>query len=468
MKKNTEKHTVSVHTNGSHESLPHNAKEIILDTIACGVFTVDTNWKITSFNSAAEKLTGFSRQEAIGRYCWEILRGDLCRGNCVLQETLKTGRVVVDRRLEMVDRTGKIRPVSISTAVFRDHDGKFIGGLESFRDITEIEELRKEIHRTYQLHDIISRSPAMKRIFDIIPKIAGTSSTVLIEGESGTGKELAARAIHNSSKRSSRPFIPVNCAALPDSLLESELFGYEKGAFTDARARKRGKIALAEGGTLFLDEIGDMSLEFQAKLLRFLQDHKYEPLGAQESIHSDVRVIAATNKDLNEMVVSGSFREDLYYRINVVPIHLPPLRLRMEDIPLLIDHFITRFNAVEGRQIRGISGDALKICMSHSYPGNIRELENVIEYAYVICDTEQIEPHHLPEHFIHNSVLESEDTVSQDNHSIEMERVEAGIISRLLAENNYDCRKTAESMGIHRTTLYRKIKKLGISLKKKK
>ncbi|MDZ7794680.1 MAG: sigma 54-interacting transcriptional regulator [Spirochaetia bacterium] len=465
MKKNTEKQTVPVHTNGSHEALPHNAKEIILDTIACGVFTVDTDWKITSFNSAAEKLTGFSRQEAIGRSCREILRGDLCRGNCVLRETLETGRAVVDRRLEMVDRSGRIRPVSISTAVFRDHDGKVIGGLESFRDLTEIEELRKEIHRTYQLHDIISRSPAMGRIFDIIPKIAGTSSTVLIEGESGTGKELAARAIHNSSNRSSRPFIPVNCAALPDSLLESELFGYEKGAFTDARARKKGKIALAEGGTLFLDEIGDISPAFQAKLLRFLQDHKYEPLGAQESLQSDVRVIAATNKDLKEMVVLGSFREDLYYRINVVRIYLPPLRSRVEDIPLLIDHFITRFNAVHGKQIKGISGDALKICMSHSYPGNIRELENAVEYAFVICDEDQIEPRHLPEHFIHNTVFQSENTVSQDDPSLEMERVEATLISRLLAENNYDCRKTAESMGIHRTTLYRKIKRMGIPLK---
>jgi transcriptional regulator with PAS, ATPase and Fis domain len=264
------------------------------------------------------------------------------------------------------------------------------------------------------------------------------------------------------SGRRNGPFVPVNCAALPDTLLESELFGYKKGAFTDAVTDKKGRIALAEGGTLFLDEIGDISPAFQVKVLRFLQDHTYEPLGAQNTTRADVRILAATNQDLKKLVEKGSFREDLYYRINVVPIRLPPLRSRMEDIPLLVDHFIDRFNALYDKNVRGVSPDTLTLLMGYHYPGNVRELENAIEHAFVLIEGELILPRHLPEHIFFKSGLASGfeftgDAVKRYQH------MEAAFLSHLLAENGHDFRKTARILGVHKTTLYRKMHRLGLS-----
>ncbi|MBM4085947.1 MAG: PAS domain-containing protein, partial [Planctomycetes bacterium] len=291
-------------------------RDIILDSIADGVFTVDKDWRITSFNRAAEAITGVTRQEAIGKPCCDVFRASVCESECALRRTLETGKETVNKAVYIVNADGNRIPISISTAILRDRRGRVIGGVETFRDLSLVEELRKELTGQYTFADILGKSREMRRLFEMLPQVAASDSTVLIEGESGTGKELFARAIHDLSARRKKPFVAVSCAALPDALLESELFGYKAGAFTDARKDKPGRFALAEGGTAFLDEIGDISAAMQVRLLRVLQERTFEPLGGTESVKANVRVVAATNRELAKLVEDGKFRSDLYYRIN--------------------------------------------------------------------------------------------------------------------------------------------------------
>lgn len=359
--------------------------EAILESISDGVFTVDDQWRITSFNRAAEAITGIPREEAMGRPCSEVLRSSMCEGDCALGRTLTDGRPVIHKTCYIIDAGGRRIPISVSTAVLRDADGRVIGGAETFRDLSDVEALRKELEGRFQVGDLVSRSPAMRQSFDLILAAADTGSTVLIQGETGTGKELAARAIHGSGPRSSEPFVAVNCAALPDTLLESELFGYKKGAFTGAGADKPGRLALAGSGTLFLDEIGDVSPAFQARLLRVMQERRYEALGGTRSEEFRARIIVATHRDLASLVASGDFREDLFYRINVLRIDLPPLRRREEDIPALVAHFVRRFNRLQEKDVQGVTPEVLSLLMSHDWPGNVRELENLVERAFVLC-----------------------------------------------------------------------------------
>ncbi|HPQ61115.1 MAG TPA: sigma 54-interacting transcriptional regulator, partial [Syntrophales bacterium] len=357
---------------------PDRKQDIILDSITDGVFTVDHDWRITSFNRAAEEITGVTRKEAIGQFCKDVLKAEICEKNCALRETMTTGIPAMNRTVYIVNNRGERIPVSISTALLKDGKGRVMGAVETFRDLSAIEHLRKEIEKRYSFEDILSRNYRMREIFRILPDIAESSSTVLIEGESGTGKELIARAIHNLSQRRSRPFITVHCGALPDTLLESELFGYKAGAFTDAKKDKPGRFMLAHGGSIFLDEIGDISPALQVRLLRVLQDKTFEPLGSVETVKADARVITATNRNMDALVREGKFREDLYYRINVIRLEAPPLRERKEDIPLLIDHFIRTFNAVQNKEISGMTDDAMACLMSYDFPGNIRELKNIV------------------------------------------------------------------------------------------
>ena len=268
--------------------------------------------------------------------------------------------------------------------------------METFRDMSLVEELRKEIEGRWSCEDIISQNHLMQRLFSVLPNIAESDCTVLIESESGTGKELLARAIHNLSFRKDKPFVAVSCGALPDTLLESELFGYKAGAFTDAKKDKPGRFAIAQGGTIFLDEIGDISAAVQVRLLRVLQERTYEPLGAVSSVKADVRVITATNKKLDELVKQSQFREDLYYRINVMKLELPLLRDRKDDIPLLVNHFISHFNRLRSKNISCVTDEVLAILLAYDYPGNVRELENIIEHCFVLCQAEIIEKKHLP------------------------------------------------------------------------
>jgi PAS domain S-box-containing protein len=436
----------------------------ILDSVADGVFTVGPDFRITSFNRAAERILGISREQAIGQECCEIFRADICHEDCALRETLSTGREIIDRPVSILNSRSKRLPISVSTALLKDDGGGIIGGVETFRDLSPLEILKKKIQKQYSYEDIISKNHRIQAIFNLLPDIAESDSTILIEGPSGTGKELFARAIHNLSSRRDRPYVVVNCGALPDTLLESELFGYVKGAFTDAKRDKPGRFSLAERGTLFLDEVGDLSFAMQVKLLRVLQEKEYEPLGATHTVKANVRILAATNHDLLHLVGQGRFREDLYYRLNVVKIILPPLRERREDIPLLVDHFLDQFNVRMGKSLSGLSDDALRCLMEYPFPGNVRELENAVEHACVLCRGRRIEVEHLPRE-IRNAVESKLEKAEPASDSLPVLRsTELQLIRKTLEKHGGNRLEAARELGVHKTTLWRKIKRYGISL----
>ena len=358
---------------------------------------------------------------------------------------------IVNKEINILDRSNQQVPVSISTAVLRNNKGEIIGGVETFRDLSLIKELDKEIHEKYSFHDIISKHPAIMNIFRILPDVAQSDATVLIQGDSGTGKELFAQAIHDLSPRKDAPLVKVNCGALPETLLESELFGYVRGAFTDAKSDKPGRFQLAEAGTIFLDEIGDIPPAIQVKLLRVLENKEYEPLGGTSTIKADVRIVTATNKDLQKLAQEGHFREDLFYRLNVIRITLPTLQERRMDIPLLVDHFIRRFNNKTGKDIQGVSSEVMQLLMNYTYPGNIRELENILEHAFILCKGSHLQLHHLPTYL-------PELKVSRAEHQT-IEEIEKSHILRTLEQYGGNMTKAARQLGVHRSTLWRKLKK---------
>lgn len=437
--------------------------EPILESISDGVFTVNERWEITSFNRAAEEITGVPRGDAIGRRCSDVFRSSMCGAACALAQTLKTGRPIIGKSGYIIDSEGTRIPISISTAVLRDPDGRVIGGAETFRDLSEVEILREELAGKFLIGDLASRSPLMQQVFEVLPAISSSPSTVLILGDTGTGKELVARTIHSLSPRSKKPFVAVNCGALPDALLESELFGYKAGAFTGANRDKPGRFALARGGTIFLDEIGEITPALQVRLLRVLQERTYEPLGSTRPETAEVRVIAASNKDLADQMHKGLFRDDLYYRINVVRIELPPLRRRKEDIPLLVNQFISRFNRLQQKSVQGVSAETLSLLMAYDWPGNIRELENVIERAFILCDSGYIGIAHLPGELTAQKMALRWDANVKSAHEI----LDAQVIRTALERNSNNRAAAARELGIHKTTLFRRIKKLGISLPEK-
>jgi len=444
------------------DNLDKNTTEIILESISDGVFTVDHKWEITSFNRAAEEITGISRKEAIGRHCWEVFRSNMCESDCALKRTMAEGKSFVNTSAYMVNSEKKRIPITVSTSLLKDKNGKILGGVETFRDHSLVEELRKELCARFQMGDMVSSSTAMKDIFNILPQISESDSSVLIEGETGTGKELMARAIHNLSLRKDKPFVAISCGALPDTLLESELFGHKAGAFTNAVKDKPGYFAVAEGGTILLDEIGETSPAFQVRLLRVLQEHEFQPLGALRKVKANVRIIAATNKSLSGMVKNGEFRQDLFYRINIVQLKLPPLRDRMEDIPFLIEHFIIKLNKVRGKSVNSVDQEVLKSIMSHNFPGNIRELENIIEHAFVLCSEGNIKLQHLPGFVYSQSLVAAE----HENVDDSIKSAEIRVIMDALKRNNYNRKAAASDLGMHKSTLFRKINKLGLKLPK--
>ncbi len=434
--------------------------ETILDSIADGVFTIDLDFNITYFNRSAETITGVSRDQALGQKCFDVFRANICQTSCALGETIQTGKKGINIPINLLTSQGDRISASVSTSVVMDNQGKTIGGVEIFRDLTAVETLRKNINKQYRFEDIISKNYAIQRIFDILPDIATSGSTILIEGPSGSGKELFARAIHNVSGQKGE-FVAVNCAALPDTLLESELFGYKKGAFSEAKKDKPGRFARAAGGTLFLDEIGDISTALQVKLLRVLQEKEYEPLGAISTMKTDARIIASTNRTLSELVARGVFREDLYYRLNVINIELPPLSSRCEDIPLLIQNFIQKFNALKGKEIKGMSDHALNILMRYDFPGNIRELENIIEYAFVLCRGDMIKTKHLSRDIQNGAVKNT--AVERHSAPPQLDKAEKDAIVAALDRYRGHRGNTAEFLEIDKSTLWRKMKKYGIN-----
>ena len=438
---------------------------LILDSIHEGVFTVDADFRLTSFNAEAERISGVPREEAIGRRCYEVFRASICQTRCALMQTLETGEPLRDVRIDVLDRAMRAVPICVSTAVLLD-EGRLVGAVEIFRDVSDVESLRQELHGQKGFADIIGTSPAMLAVFRILPDVAASDASVLVEGPSGTGKELVAQAIHQLSARRDGPFVRVNCAALPDALLESELFGYVKGAFTDARRDKPGRFSLAHGGTILLDEIGDVSPAFQAKLLRVLQEGEIQPLGSTRTLNVDVRVVAATNRDLGQMVREGRFREDLYYRIRVVPISLPALRERRGDIPLLVDHFVGRLAAKTGKQIREVAPGALTALRDYDYPGNVRELENVLERAFVLCHGQRIELAHLPEEVVYGRAEPGAPprtlSPSLPAPPPAPSTPEARSILEALEAHRWNRTEVARALGIGRNTLWRRMKRYGL------
>jgi PAS domain S-box-containing protein len=437
--------------------------EAILESISDGVFTVDQDWRITSFNRAAEEITGIAREDAIGCFCSEVFKSSMCETQCALRKTLKTGKSIINKVGYIIDSNGEKIPVSVSSAVLRDESGSIIGGAETFRDLSEVEALRSELKGQCSVGDFVSHSQSMCAVMELASAVSDSSSTVLIEGETGTGKEVLARAIHDMSPRSKEPFIAVNCGALPDTLLESELFGYKIGAFTGAEKDKPGRFSLVGNGTLFLDEIGDVSQALQVRLLRVLQERTFEPLGSTQSEKTGARIIAATHRNLSELIEQETFRQDLYYRIHVIALKIPPLRERKEDIPLLADHFVRKFNQLQGRYVPGIAPEVFAAFMTHDWPGNVRELENLIERAFVLCGNEMISGSHLPPGFV--GVLPH--TESRSNMDSIKRNSERSAILNTLEKNQFNRAATARELGIHKTTLYRKIRDLGIDLPEK-
>lgn len=428
--------------------------EIIFNSISDGVFTVNKDCIITSFNRAAEEITGFQASEAVGKHCFDIFRTEICHKQCALKDTLKTHGPVQSARVTIITKDGCEVPISVTTTLLRDAKGELIGAVEFFSDISEIEHLERSLERKNALANIVSVNSKMQQLIGLLPDIAESDCSVLIEGPSGCGKELFAQVIHSLSARKYGPYIKINCAALPANLLESELYGYEKGAFTDAKRDKPGQFCLANGGTLLLDEISEMDTSLQVKLLRVLNNGEYQPLGSTKAMRTDARIIAATNADLSDSIARGKFREDLYYRINVVNLQIPPLRERPDDIPILVDHFTDIFRRKTRRPISRVSPETMSVLRKYQYPGNVRELENAIEHAFVMCHGEQIETQHLPQNIAVAGSAENGISPHKDD--------ERDIIAEVLHRHHGNKTKAAAELGVHRSTLWRKLKSYGI------
>jgi PAS domain S-box-containing protein len=422
---------------------------IIVDSISDGVFTVDRQFIVTYFNKAAERITGFRAEEAIGKHCFEIFRTEVCHSRCAIRDTLSSHEPVDDVRVTIITQDGREVPISLSTEVLRDERGEFVGVVEFFRDLTEVEHVREALEQEKVLETIVSGSPVVRRVIQMLPNVAESECNVTIHGPSGSGKELFAEAIHKLSPRRYGPYIKLNCAALPATLLESELFGYVKGAFTDAKRDKPGLFALANGGTLLLDEISEMDVSLQVKLLRVLANGEYQPLGATRTLKTDARVIAATNADLKRAIAEGRFREDLYFRINVVAVELPPLRDRPEDVPLLVEHFIEKVRAKIRKPVRQAAPRTMALLQRYPFPGNVRELQNAIEHAFVMCEGEELRPEHLPEH-INRAAELSPRPLDGD--------AERRLIEETLKRHGGNRSAAASELRMHRTTLWRKLK----------
>ena len=437
-----------------------NKLDAIFNSNIEGTFTIDNDWTVTSFNTSAEKITGYKKSEAIGKKCWDIFNSSLCRNGCHMEQTIQKGKPMIGNELEIMHKDGKKIPIRVNSGILINNKNENIGAVETFIDISEIKNLSEHLSDIFKYENIVGRNKEIKQIITVLESVSQTDSSVLITGESGTGKELAARAIHINSPRKTGPFIAVNCSAFVESLIESELFGHEKGSFTGAIKTKIGKFELAKGGTLFLDEIGDLSLAVQTKFLRVLETREFERVGGNKTIKVEARIIAATNKHLSEEISAGRFREDLFYRINVINIHLPPLRERMDDLPLIVNHFIELFNTKFSKEIRQFSSQAFDILMEYEWPGNIRELENVIEHCFVLCNGKIIQVECLPKR-----LREQKKTVITSSNVIQkngFKDVERELIISVLDKYDGNRTKAAKELNINPSTLWRKIKKLGI------
>jgi len=444
----------------------------VVDTIKDGVMIVDKGGTIVSVNKALEKITGYSRDEMLGKPC-TILSCDICefvleKGGTHWCALFESGTLDM-RECTFVQKDGSYIHILKNASLLHDTQGKVMGAVETVTDISEIvekdnqiAELRRELRAENGFHGILGVSPALERVFDLIVNAAQSEAPVIIFGESGTGKEMVARAIHDAGARKEKPYVKVNCAALNESLLESELFGHVKGAFTGAYHNRQGRFEAAQNGTIFLDEIGDLPLSTQVKLLRVLEENVIERVGNNKPIHINVRIISATNQNLKEFIDQGRFREDLFYRINVIPITVPPLRERGGDIPLLSEAFFRRIQLKNNKKIQGIANDTMRLLTEYAWPGNVRELKSAFEYAFVACQEPMIQPAHLPPSICQErKILKTVKTTSLNREEIKKQR-----LTDALEQSNGNQSKAASILGVSRVTVWNQMKRFGINLKR--
>ncbi|MGB8992225.1 MAG: sigma 54-interacting transcriptional regulator [Desulfobaccales bacterium] len=433
----------------------------ILDHFPEGVFLVNTRWQIMYFNCTAEEITGFSREEVMGKFCWDVFRSDLCQKDCPMRISMGTGETLVDREVEISTKGGQKILILVNTAQIKKSGNIVLGGVETFHHLT-CPELEAERLETRPFADIVGVSPQMQEIMHSLPVIAASDSNVLIQGESGTGKELVARALHHHSSRRKGPFLAVNCSAIPEGLIESELFGHERGAFTGAVSSKPGRFELAKGGTLFLDEIGDLKPELQVKLLRVLEEKIFMRVGGTRKIALEARIVAATNMDLQEAMRQGRFRDDLYYRLFTVPIYLAPLREKREDIPILIKYFLEQLNRKFNKRVRGVDPKVMKILCRHAWPGNVRELQHVLEYCFVFAKGPLITERHLPR--LESAWVGRELELPMDDMTVTpLQALEKKTILMALRMTQGSKQEAARVLKVSRSKLWRKMRLYQIS-----
>lgn len=434
-------------------------KQEILDSIAEGLFTIDKEFKINFINIAAEKITGFSKDEAVGQICRKIFRCELNEVECPIAKVLEEDKNIFELKSKIKSKDNSKIPIKLNAAVLKNKNSEPVGGVVSFRDISHDLDIESFLSQNTNFYGIVGHSKSMTDIFYLIQEIADTDVNILITGETGTGKEMIADAIQKTSKRKNKKFIKVNCGVLPPNLLASELFGHVKGAFTDAVKDRIGRFELCDGGTIFLDEIAEMSLQMQTQLLRVIQNGTFEKVGDSQSRKVDVRIIAATNANLSEAIKNGKFREDLYYRLNVVPVELPPLRNRIEDIPFLATHFINKFNLLYNKKISGIEPDAMNLLTNYNWPGNIREFENAIEHAFIRTkDENSLCACSLP-----LSLRENVECRKELELGMPLQKNAVQLV-KLLEANNWNKTKVAKLLGVNRSTIWRQLKSMGLSI----
>ena len=451
----------------------------LIDEVPLGIVVLDTRRRIVIINRAFEALSGFSVEEARGIHCSQIMRSKLCIQRCPL-ENMDSHSESVSIESNMINKDRQLIPIQVNLSPIRDIEDNLAGFLETVEDLRPVKEKDSKTTHAYAFRHLIGKSTEMTRIFQILPLLAQSDSAILIFGETGTGKDLLAEAVHQASHRAKGPFVKVNCGALPETLLESELFGHRKGAFTGAVENKPGRFRLAHNGTLYLTEIGDLPFPLQVKLLTFLDDKVVYPLGSAKRIHADVRVIAATHRNLDLMVKERTFREDLMFRLNVVRLHLPPLRERGDDIRLILDYFLKMFSKRFHKNINGLSRKSLKILLDYSFPGNVRELRNIIEYAVNMCPKGQIQSTHLPAYLAETKYRYDLSTQraggmsrwsasivkfnSEQSGQKTWASLERDMIIEALVKTKGRRNKAADMLGWGRSTLWRKIKQYKIDI----